>query len=286
MRPNCTRLTTCGLAASLCLIGFQVHAQEKPEWRNWPLGRRAGLSVGAFFADLSTTARIDDSSGRLGTAISFERNLGLDETETRPLASAYWRFTKRQRLELFYFNLDRSGDSISNFTIRFGDRQFQANLPIETFFDAEVINLGYSFSPIFDEKKEFRIGLALSFQNLSAGLRVSETIAGIPVTISEETDVLAPLPTFTSGFAYAFTDKWILDLAVGYFTVEVDVGDKDYAGSILTLIGGIRYKAFKHFGFGLKYDWFNVNLDVTGGRVDWDLDYKYKGPMLTMSTYF
>ncbi len=187
---------------------------------------------------------------------------------------------------MFYFSLDRSGSSISNVTIRFGDRAFRANLPIETFFDAEVLNLGYSFSPIFDEKKEFKIGLALSFMDIAAGLQGSETLAGITLRVSEETTVLAPLPTFTSGFAYAFTDKWILDLGVGYFTVEVDIGDKDYSGSIVTLIGGIKYKAFKHFGFGLTYDWFNVNLDVTGGRVDWDLDYKYKGPTFSISAYF
>ena len=186
MSSNNIRLSTLSLAASLCLIGFPAHAKEKPEWRNWPLGKRAGLAIGAFFADLSTEARIDVPGGRLGTAISFERNLGQDNTKTRPLVNAYWRFTKRQRLELFYFNLDRSGDSISNFTIRFGDRQFQANLPIETFFDVEVINLGYSFSPIFDEKKEFKIGLALSFMDFAAGLRGSETVLGKTLSVEEE----------------------------------------------------------------------------------------------------
>ncbi len=158
------------LAVFVLCVG-PAFAQGKPEWRSWPMGERVEINVGFFFANLETTVRLDGTGGALGTSISFEQDLGLDDTKTRPMANAYWRFAKKHRLDASYFNLDRSGDSSTTVNIRFGDRTFQANLPLQAFLDIEVFNLGYSYSILFDEKKELAIGLALSFQDLAVGLQ-------------------------------------------------------------------------------------------------------------------
>lgn len=280
------------IAALALLVGGIVPAygKDKPEWRSWPLGNRAGLAIGGFFANLDTTVRVDATDGLLGAEINFEQDLGLDDTESLPIVTAYWRFFKRHRLGFYYFNLDRSGQGQSGVDIRFGDHTFQANLPIQAFFDIEAYNLGYSYSILFDEKKDWSIGLALSFQDLGVGLQGTTVLVGpgggSTPNVSESESVLAPLPTFTTRFAYAFTPKWILETSVGYFTIEVDIGDGQFDGDVINANVGVKWKPVKYFNVGLLYQYFKVDVEVEGTRLNWAVDYEYYGPTLYVGTQF
>ena len=273
------------IPVSALLLGVgPAYADEEPEWRAWPLGNKVGLQVGSFFANMETTVRVDATNGMLGSQISFERDLGLDDSKTRPMVNAYWRFFERHRLDFYYFNLDRSGDSISSVDIRFGDQVFQANLPLQFFFDVEIFNLGYSYSLLFDEKKDWSVGLALSFQELGVGMR--GTVAGQPLEVSESDSVLAPLPTFTTRFAYALTPKWVLDASAGYFTIGIDFGDGELDGDIISTNVGVRWKPVDYLSFGLMYQFFEVDVDVDQSRLHWAIDYQYDGPALYVGTRF
>ena len=270
--------------AALMLGVFPAYAKDKPEWRSWPMGERVGVNVGAFFANLETTVRIDATNGAFGTAISFERDLGLDDTKTTLAAGAHWRFLKRSRLDFTYFELDRSGASSTSVNIRVGDNVFQANLPLQAFLDIQAFSVGYSYSILFDEKKELALGLALSFQELTVGIQ--GTVAGQPLEVSTTEDVLAPLPTFTGRFSYAFTPKWIFKFAVGYFFIETDFGNTRLDGEILGVNTSIDWQVFKHFNVGLGYNFFDVDASTEKERRTTDINYTYDGPILFMGTRF
>ena len=272
------------LAVFLLGIGPAAYAQGKPEWRSWPMGERVGVNVGTFFANLETTVRLDGTGGVLGTSISFEQNLGLDDTKTRPMVNAYWRFAKKHRLNFSYFNLDRSGDSSSTVIIRFGDQTFQANLPLQAFLDIEIYNLGYSYSILFDEKKELAFGLALSFQDIAVGLQGTGVLSGLGVSESES--LLAPLPTFTGRFTYAITPKWILDGSIGYFTIELDSGGDELSGGVIAANAGVEWQLLKHFHLGFSYQWFDVRAKFKKEVRTTKIDYKYKGPLFYLGWSF
>ena len=273
------------IPVALLLSGVgPAHTKDKPEWRSWPMGERFGVNVGSFFANLETTVRLDGTGGALGTEISFEQDLGLDDTKTRIMAIGYWRFFKKHRLDFSYFNLDRSGDSSSTVNIRFGDNIFQADLPLHVFLDIEVFNLGYSYSILFDEKKELAVGLALSFQDIATGLEGTGLLAGL--NVSESSSVLAPLPTFTGRFAYAITPKWIVDTNIGYFTIEVDSGGDELSGDVIAANAGVKWQLLKHFHLGLLYQWFRVDVNTKDEAKQLTIEYKYKGPVLYLGTSF
>jgi hypothetical protein len=270
---------------AVLLLGFgPAYAQGEPEWRSWPMGERFAVNVGSFFANLDTKVRLDASDGSLGTGIDFEQDLGLDDTQTRIMAGGYWRFFKRHRLDVSYFDLDRSGDSSSTVNISFGDEVFQADLPLHAFLDIEVFNLGYSYSILFDEKKELAVGLALSFQDLTAGLQ--GTVAGQPLEVSESSSVLAPLPTFTGRFSYAITPKWIVDANIGYFTIEVDSGGDELSGDIIAGNAGVRWQLLKHFHLGLLYQFFHVDVNTKNETKQLAVEYDYFGPVLFVGWSF
>jgi len=272
------------VAAFLVLTGpGDGVAQERPAWRDDPLGNRFVLGAGPFWARLDTQVRLDSSDGRTGTVIDFESTLGMDENDRLPMMLGYYRVAKNHRLAFGYFRLNRNGAAVSDAPIRFGDVIFPANLPLSSFFDVDVYSLSYAYSLIHDEKKELAFNIGLQFQDIETG--ISGNLG--PSILSEDADVVAPLPTFGGSFDYAFNEKWVFTSLLGVFAIELDLGDdSEFVGEIVQLNVGVAYKAFKNVGFGLQYNYFRVDVDVNDP--DWMgfLKYEYRGPVLAVVVYF
>ena len=241
------------------------------------------LGVGLYAPRLDTQVRRDSSNGIFGTVIDFESTLGMDDSDRLPLLLGYYRVAKNHRIGFEYFRLDRHGMSISEGAIRFGDVTFPGGLPLSSYFNVDVYSLSYSYSLIHDNKKELAFSVGLQFQDIEGG------IAGNlgPGLIRSESNVFAPLPTFGASFDYAISDKWIFTSLIGIFGVELDFGEESaFAGDILQVNAGVMYKAFESVGFALQYNYFRVDVDVNDP--DWMglLKYEYRGPVLSVSTYF
>jgi len=271
------------VAAFLLLTGLgDAVAQERPAWRDDPLGHRFVLGAGPFWARLDTQVRLDSSTGARGTLIDFESTLGMDENDLLPIMMGYYRISKNHRITFEYFQLNRNGVAVSDAPIRFGDVIFPANLPLSSYFDVDVFALSYAYSLIHDDKKELAFNIGLQFQDIETG--IAGTLAGV---IREDADVLAPLPTFGGTFDYAFNEKWVFTSLLGVFAIELDLGDdSELVGEIVQFNAGVAYNAFKNVGFALQYNYFRVDVDVEDR--DWMglLKYEYRGPVLAVVVYF
>ncbi len=272
------------VVAFLLLTGLgDALAQERPAWRDDPLGNRFVLGAGPFWARLDTQVRLDSSDGRTGTVIDFESTLGMDENDRLPMMLGYYRVATNHRLAFGYFRLNRNGAAVSDAPIRFGDVIFPANLPLSSYFDVDVYALSYAYSLIHDEKKELAFNIGLQFQDIETG--ISGNLG--PSILSEDADVVAPLPTFGGSFDYAFNEKWVFTSLLGVFAIELDLGDdSEFVGEIVQLNVGVLYKAFKNVGLALQYNYFRVDVDVEDP--DWMgfLKYEYRGPVLAVVVYF
>ena len=258
-------------------------AQTENEWQSWPLADHFTIDVSAMFPNLDTRVRVDASDTSLGTTIDFEQNLGMSDTEALPVIGFSWRYAKKHQLNFAAFKLDRSGSAITPTNISIGDETFPVDLPIASFLDMSVFNLGYSYSLVFDEKKELAIGAGLSVQDISFGL-----LGDGPLGIIEfASGITAPLPTFDLRGRYAFTDKWIGQLGIGVFSFDLAIDDgEDLSGDIRTAYASIQHNTFEHVYFGLGYNFIDVNVDWSKNGLDTSVGYEYWGPMLTVTTAF
>ena len=258
-------------------------AQTENEWQSWPLANHFTIDVGAMFPKLDTRVNVDASDTSPGTTIIFEQNLGMSDTETLPVIGFNWRFAKKHQLNLAAFKLDRSGSAITPTNISIGDETFPVDLPISSFFDMSVINLKYSYSLVFDEKKELALGVGLSIQDISFGLLGNEDL-GI---IQFESGVTAPVPTFDLLGRYAFTDKWIGQLGIGVFSFDLSISDEEeLSGDVLNVYASIQHKTFEHVYFGLSYNYIEVEVDWSENSLASSIGYEYRGPMLTVTAEF
>jgi len=262
---------------------------EQAEWRSWPLGQRFSVGISAYRPKLDT--KVSLTAGPILGTIDFEQNLGLDDTESVPLANLRWRFFKRHTFRVDYFKLDRSGAGTAPVDIRLcPDGICSPPLPIDwplnSFVDVETVNFGYDYSIIFNEKLNWSIGIGLSLQDFKVGILTDDPFN--PGTIDVDSDFTAPLPTLATTFNYAMTDKWILDLSFNWLDVDVDLDNSGkFDGRILAFDAGVRWQTWKNVGFSLNYTAFDLEIDVDDGD-DFAgfVEYRYRGPRLGVNVYF
>ena len=277
--------------AGLLILGNSGSAlAEQAEWRAWPLGQRLSVGVSAYRPSLETQVNL--IAGPIQGSIDFETNLGLEDSKSTAVGGLRWRFFKRHTLRVDYFDLDRSG--LGNVPVDVSVcPEGEPCIPIDptwdvnAFVDVQVINLGYDYSIVFNEKMNWSVGLGLSAQDFAVGL-ITEDPSEPGVPIEGESAFEAPLPTLATTFNYAFTDKWILDLALNWLEIDVDLDNSGkFDGRILGLDAGVRWQTFKNVGFDLKYTYFNLDVEVDDGdEIGGSVEYRYAGPRLGLHVYF
>ncbi len=275
------------LAALMPLGTITANAGEQPEWRDWTMGDRFGIGIGAFKANLDT--EISLGAEQLGNAtVSIESDLGLKDAETRPLVDAYWRFAKRHQIKVQYFKLDRSSETILDKTIKLDGNEFPVNTDLQAFFDIENTSISYNYSFIFTEKHDLYGGIGLSWQDYSFGANGSAIIDGNPpIDAGVSASAAAPLPTLQLGYNWAFSPKWIWRTKLGGFGLDIDIEkDGKFDGQIYEFSSGIEWRAWKNLSIGASYDAFRVEVDIESDGVGGQLKYTYHGPKLFVWTHF
>jgi hypothetical protein len=270
------------------IAGSPALAQNESSWEDWPLADRWTVGAGYFAPDLDTTIIVTDESQTVGTGISFENNLGLDDNKTTALLGVDWRFAKRHVLSYRYFDLSRSGTTTdSTVSIAVGEEVFDVTLPIQSFFDITANEISYAYALLFDERKELSVGIGLSVQDLALGLQGTASSPEPGTIIDSRLDSTAPLPTLNIGFDYAFTDRWIFVSRLGWLAVEADLAtDESLSGEIINANLGVSWHAFEHVGFFARYQLFDVDVDYLDEGDLFAIDYDYRGPVLGVDVRF
>jgi hypothetical protein len=279
----CTRIIIGILVTVLLGLSFPAHSDDNPEddWEEDPTGNRFGIAFGGFFPKLDTLVRVDSADGGIGTTIDFESTLGMDKSNNLPTVRGYFRFNEKHRINFGYFDLERSGLGVSDVEIRFGDVTFPANLPLNSFFDIEVIDLTYGYTLIHNEKWDLEASVGLSLQKIGIGMQ-----GALVSVLEEEVKVTVPLPTFGFSGIYALTDKLLLGGRLGIFAIELDLDSSNIGGSVIDAQLSLFHQTFKNMGFGIGANYFRVNVDYETDKLNVDAKYDYIGPTIFITAYY
>ncbi len=255
-------------AVVLASPALAAKKNDKPGWEDWD---RLNIDVGVFSATQSTTLRLDAFDGAIGTQIDFEENLGLEEREETPRFDLLWRYKKRSSLSVSYFKLDRDTVAPLTISIKFGDIILDPVVSenVRTVYDIEVLSAqwGYSFfrTPKWDAR--FTIGIY--------AMDIFASIQDLSAAQADEGDVLAPLPVIGMGFDHKLTGKWHLSGGFRYFNIEYE---DEYSGTLTEVLVGATHHTFKNVGFGIAYNYMNLDIESTDVDFTGLLNIKYQGP--------
>lgn len=253
-------------AAEECCESIPDHPMMSDRWY---------FSAGAMWADSNVVANLNSGVLGAGAIIDFEDDLGLDQTDLIGLFDARWYFTKRWKLEVEYFKLDRSKEKQTDRTLTWGD----LNIPIQSVatstFNIEDFRVGVGYSIFRTQDKEVGIGLGAHVAKLEAG--ISTRNFG-----SQRASQTAPLPFFTMYARMALSDRWLLNIRVD--RLSLNTGNVD--GSVFSSGVDLMYQPWRHFSIGLGYR--DINFQVTSTKDSWrgKAQIQESGPVLMVATNF
>ncbi len=107
---------------------------------------RGSVYIGSFITDRNTSARFDSDAGNPGSDVDLEGDLGLKGSTSVVRAGGDIWLSRRQRLDLAFFDLSRSANRTIDKTINFDDKTFPINTVVSTDNHLTITKLDYTFA--------------------------------------------------------------------------------------------------------------------------------------------
>jgi hypothetical protein len=249
--------------------------QEDYSSESW---ERGALYLGAFLIDSNTDLEI--GGGGANIKIDAEEALGLNEDFTVFRADAFWRITRRNRVDFTYYAMNRDGTNTLNVDIPDpGDGSFPVGAKVKTDFDMTILRGSYAWS--FFKNESFDLGIAGGLYGMAVDFKMKR--AGTLGGADEKTDFAFPLPVIGLRGSFALTPKWFIRQSFDYFYVNFG----DYEGHLVDFMAAVEWNALKHLGLGVGYNYVQMKLDYSGSD-DFlsEIDLSYGGVLAFAKLYF
>jgi hypothetical protein len=259
------------MVAVLCQPAIAYEDTEKKDgpWET------AAIMGGAFFANV-------DSSLDLGTSgvqgsVDGEDALGLNENPIVWRIDAFYRITKRNRIDFMYYDFSRKGDKFIGVQI---DDPNNGTIPIgtevKTKFDFRLGKVTWAYAFFKDERMEIFGGLGAYILSVDFKMQ-AEGIGKV-----EDTTFTYPLPAVRLGASFAITDTVMLRQNVDFFYLAY----KDFTGNIVDLGVNLDWNFWKYAGIGIGYNFMWMQASQNKDDFLSEVDMSYGGLLLYGKIYF
>jgi hypothetical protein len=202
--------------------------------------------------------------GGRNASINGEDLLGLDSSLGVFRADAFYRpgKSRRNQFDFTYASFDRDGSTTLSNDLTVGDRTYSTGAPIKTVLNFDLIRGTYSYALVQNERVRVALGLGVYVLPLRYGLDV-QTRSGH--SIVEGADATVPLPALALRAEVQLYSRLFLKTSIDGMYLEIS----DFKGSIVDLNVGLEYRAWKHLGFGLGYNFVNADVEGEGANSEY-----------------
>lgn len=254
--------------ACLALIVMAVSAVAHAEAGN-PLTDTLSLGFGTFILDTNTDIRVD-GSGIAGTEFNVEHDLGIGDT-TRFRIDGYWRFAKRHKIRVMYFDADRSVSHVLTTQITFRGTTYPINAEVDTSFKTTIAEVAYEYAFVRTERWE--LAASAGIHDLDFKLGLAGRFGALQTSTSQSASANGPLPVLGLEGTWRLTDSLYIDAQAQFFKISIS----PYDGRIEDYNASLVWQPLDHVAFGAGYDDFVTRVDVTGSSFEGSLRWRYSG---------
>lgn len=182
-------------------------------------------------------------------------------------------------LRLTYFGNRVTRTRTLDRELAWGDYTFQANATLNAHTTLGIYELSYEYA--FLRRPTFELGFGAGVHTMDISIKLSgqATVTdqnGNTSAASFSTSnshLPAPLPVLGLHATWAVTPKILIEPAVQVLKVNFD----GFSGHWTDLRLAANWMFSRHFGLGVGYDYFDVNVDVHKPRFNGNLSTGYSG---------
>ncbi|MFT7671253.1 MAG: hypothetical protein ACI8X5_003970 [Planctomycetota bacterium] len=230
------------------------------------INRTFGIRLGGVaYANFDTTVQVSSETG-VGAVLDLEDFLGIDTSHSVVRMDMHYAFNRRHRVDLGYYDINRSGQRNLIDPIDIGDTTFPGGETI-TRMRTRILKLAYRYNFVTEPKTN--IGASFGIHTMRIGLDFTSANG----SFDESVHATAPLPLFGLHGSHSLSENWALYASGEFFALKLD----EFAGAITDIRLGLDWDVFDHVGLGLEFNTFNMAADVKSDGLTADLEYGYGG---------
>jgi hypothetical protein len=269
----------------LALSTGSAIAQDSDSSRKYHpfLSENFHIGLGAF---RPTKSRSLGGSTSIGSGASD--SLDSTEDQSTGILNFRWRFTKNWHFQTTYWQTDSSTTDTLNkdYESPFDDLIFKQGSSISSGIDTSILRLFWGRSFFRKPNHDWGVGLGLHWLEIDASIQGTVDIvnptpppAGIEIVDRAAGSVSAPLPNMGIWYMYSWSPKWVVTTRLDW----LDITFEEFSGSMYDASVGVNYQMSKHFGIGIGYNAFKLDVDVR--KTEWDAGFETKqyGPRINIT---
>lgn len=260
-------------------IGLAYNAdifQPRVSYRGGKRQSRLELRFAGFVVNADAKVVRDNMDGEPGDEIDLENLLGIEDSENVFQFEAIYRFNDFHRIEMSYHRMSRTGTTLLDRDVNFGDRTYTTGTELATRFDSELLRLGYGYSLMNDEQKELGVMAGVHVAN-----RITDILA-IPTGERERSDVSTPLPVIGAFGSVELGRHSSLGAKLQVFGMEFD----RLEGEMLYANLEWQRRLGEHVSVGIGYNAYYTRLRSREDEGRGRLETRHHGPTLFITTGF
>ncbi len=278
MRSLSPSLLLIVLAA--CPVG--VVAQEA-EPTHPLLASKWSIRAGTMKPTSDISLSVDGEISGINLPIDIDAVFGLGDAKSSEAYELQWRFGELWSLRLQNFEIINEASAVLPSDIGWGDLVFNEGSFVTIGSGFDVTRLFFGRKVKWSDDYEIGVGAGVHWLEIRNYIFGDIIINGFPVGFGDgDAGVEGPLPTVGAWFTKAFNDHWAMEARFDWLNVRVDPFD----GLLVDATLGINYHLNDHFGLGLQYNYFELDVIVRDSGWRGQIDTKDRGPYLFLSVHF
>lgn len=276
-----TRQISCFFVLALVMTSGSLMAQSTG---NHPfLSDAFTASLGAMRSSNSFKIEADGNGDDINPLVDFDDSLGVDKHSTFFNGQIRWKFGREQKWNLSgqYFSNNAKGGAELTKDVEWEGDIFKKGTFVDAGVKLAVTRLVIGRSFFKNKRNDFGIGIGIHNFDGTAFIE-GEAITeedGSSGFKRDEVSGSQILPNIGAWYHFSLAEKWLMHARVDWISADIN----GYGGHMWNTTLGVGFQAWRHVGFDLYWQYFNVQLRAD--KEDWRgrADMTYSGPVLAMT---
>ncbi len=237
------------------------------------------FSFGTYVVGSNLKSTFDGTAVGSGDRVDFARTFDMNKDFTRFRLDGLWRITPKHHLRFVYFQNNITRTKTLEKDLAWGDYTFQANAEVSAETKFGVYELSYEYAFIRKPTLEVAAGAGIHMTNMSIKLSGNATFTDADGTVhpadlsTSNSNLPAPFPVIGARATWAVTPNIFIEPEVQWFAFKYDA----YNGNWWDARLAAKWMFTRHWGVGLGYDAFHVNVTVDKASFNGNVTLGYSG---------